>query len=46
VFSYFEARGAVEEVKGVAYPLDKAWSEARESFSKTIALLLEASRHV
>ena len=46
VFFYFEDKQAIEELAGVAYPLDNAWSEARRSFSKSIELLLNATGRI
>ncbi len=46
VFSYSEKACALEEVQGIAYPLDNAWREARGSFSRSIDLLLAASGRI
>lgn len=44
VFRYFEERNGVEELEGIAYPLDNAWTEARSSFAKTVETLVRAAR--
>jgi hypothetical protein len=46
VLSYFEQRGAVEELNGATWPLDNAWREARLCFSKVICILARAATGV
>jgi len=46
VFSYFEQLNGIEELNGEAWPLDKAWSEARLCFSKVIYILARAATGV
>lgn len=43
-YAYFRQKSAIEERDGVAWPLDCAWSEARQSFRTLLDMLVAAWR--